>query len=205
MLALNDFHRGAPALLRSTCGRTIELDVARWISQVAPEESRLLEEARGPALDVGCGPGRITLALQRRGVDALGIDIDGRPVVAARRRGACVIRRDVFEPLPREGRWASALLVDGNVGIGGDPVALLRRIRSILRPNGRVLVEAARPGTPGRRLTVRAEVDGLRRSGWFPWAVVSIDELDGLARASSLALDDVWSAGGRWFARLGTE
>ena len=42
------------------------------------------------------------------------------------RRGGAALRRDVFAPLPGEGRWYTALLADGNVGIGGDPVALLQ-------------------------------------------------------------------------------
>ena len=38
-------------------------------------------------------------------------------------RGATVLQRDIFGPLPGEGRWGTALLFDGNVGIGGDPAA----------------------------------------------------------------------------------
>ena len=65
------------------------------------------------------------------------------PYAAAARR----MRRDVFAPLPGEGRWCTALLADGNVGIGGDPVALLRRLRAGARPARRVVVELAPPGT----------------------------------------------------------
>ena len=43
-------------------------------------------------------------------------------------RGVAAIRRNVFDALPGEGRWRTALLADGNIGIGGDPAALLRRL-----------------------------------------------------------------------------
>jgi len=44
------------------------------------------------------------------------------------------------------GRWAHVLLADGNVGIGGDVVALLRRCAELVRPGGTVVVEVERPG-----------------------------------------------------------
>ena len=59
----------------------------------------------------------------------------GRPAT----RGVAALLRDVFDPVPGEGRWETALLADGNIGIGGDPVALLERVR-----------HAGRPGRPGR-------------------------------------------------------
>ena len=37
---------------------------------------------------------------------------------------------------PGEGRWDTVLFIDGNVGIGGDPIALLRRVRQLLAPAG---------------------------------------------------------------------
>ena len=77
-------------------------------------------------LDVGCGPGRIVAALTDHGRLALGIDIAEHAVALTRGRGTNALRRNVFDPLPGEGRWATVLLLDGNVGIGGDLDALLR-------------------------------------------------------------------------------
>jgi len=42
------------------------------------------------------------------------------------------VRRSVFDALPAEGRWHTALLADGNVGIGGDPIRLLSRLRGLI-------------------------------------------------------------------------
>jgi hypothetical protein len=107
----------------------------------------------------------------------------------------------VFRPLPGEGRWATALLLDGNVGIGGDPVALLRRLRELLGPDGRVVAELAAPGTPlaSDWATVRA---GHVTSAPFRWAVVGVDDIDALAATAGLLVGDVTQLGERWCAVL---
>ncbi len=64
----------------------------------------------------------------------LGIDVVPEAVEQTRRRGASALQRDLFDALPGEGRWQTALLADGNVGIGGDPVALLARTRDLVQP-----------------------------------------------------------------------
>ena len=88
----------------------------------------MLARCEAPVLDVGCGPGRLVGALNARGVPALGIDISARAVEQARGRGAMALRRAVEQPVPAEGRWGTVLLADGNIGIGGDPAALLRPV-----------------------------------------------------------------------------
>lgn len=191
---------GAPCL-RTRAGETLPLDVERWTGAPGPDEGALLDRAMGPVLDVGCGPGRHVVALGRRGVMALGVDITSAAVEMAHSRGALVLHRSVFDRLPGTGRWGSALLVDGNVGIGGDPVALLQRITTLLRPGGRALVEVAGPGERSRRVDVRVE-NGATTGPWFAWAVVGIDEIDDDARAAGLSTIERWEAGGRWFARL---
>src|SRR5205085_5771582 len=115
------------------------------------------DRALGPVLDVGCGPGRHVVALGRRGVMGLGVDVTPAAVEMAHSRGALVLHRSIFDRLPGTGRWGSALLVDGNVGIGGDAVALLRRLAALLRSGGRALIEVAGPGEVSRRVEVRIE------------------------------------------------
>ena len=76
-------------------------------------------------------------------LQALGVDVVEEAVHLTRRRGAPAVVADVFEAVPEEGRWGTALLADGNVGISGDPTHLLRRVRELLRPEGRVVVEVS--------------------------------------------------------------
>ncbi len=187
--------------LRAADGERLAGDGDRWLDQPAPEEQTVLDLAYGPVLDVGCGPGRHVMALASRGVMALGIDITPSAVRLARRRGALVLERSVFEHVPGKGRWGSALLLDGNVGIGGDARALLTRVASLLRPGGRVLAELDDPSAPRHQATVRLEHRG-RPGPWFLWAWLSVDRLSEVAGPAGLTVADVWSAGGRWFACL---
>lgn len=188
-------------VLRSRCGKVISLPSARWWAEPAEEEASVLDMVVGPALDIGCGPGRHCAALSRRGIRAVGVDSSSAAVAAAQARGAEVVHRSVFDPLPDEGRWASALLLDGNVGIGGDPHALFRRSRCLLRLGGRLLVEVEGPGVAIQRLHVRAELPG-GATEWFPWACVGADGLGELADRADLLLESLWTEAGRWFARL---
>ena len=152
-------------------------------------------------LDIGCGPGRVPALLAGRGRIALGIDPAPRAVAEALERGAPVLQRSVFTPLPGEGRWGTALLLDGNVGIGGDPVHLLRRCAELLRPGGLVLAEVTAPGTPTAPLTVRLEGSDGGVGPWFPWAVVGADAWPSLATGAGFQPDGFDKAGDRWFGR----
>ena len=98
---------------------------------------------------------------------ALALIIAGAAVARVRQAGACALRRSVFEPLPGQGRWATALLADGNIGIGGNPVVLLCRVAALLRAGGRALIEVEEPGIKTRRARVRVE-HARGRSRWIP-------------------------------------
>jgi len=143
----------------------------------------------------------MTKALMARGVHALGIDIVEEAVHQTRARGGVALQRDVFGALPGEGRWDTALLADGNIGIGGDPGRLLGRVGELLAPTGRLVVDLAAPGGPVTIHRLRLEVNGVT-SRRFPWAVVPADQLEALAVASCLRVLEVVSCQGRWFAEL---
>lgn len=192
----------APALaLRTADGRELPLHVSRWCAPPDDADEELLRRCRGPVLDVGCGPGRLTAALTERGVPALGVDISRTAVTLARQAGAPALRRSVFDPLPGHGRWGTVLLADGNIGIGGDPVRLLHRTRRLLRPGGRVLVEVDPPGHHCWRGDV-ALSDGRTVSDVFAWAFVGADQIAALAAAAGLRVLEQWTEAGRWFVDL---
>ena len=67
----------------------------------------------------------------------------------ARGRGATAIpARSCSTTSRAPARWRTTLLLDGNIGIGGAPVALLRRAGELLAPGGATLVELDPPGAP---------------------------------------------------------
>jgi SAM-dependent methyltransferase len=194
----------APVVLRADTGEALDLDLRRWHDPATDEEAALLATVDGPVIDLGCGPGRLVVSLASRRVPALGVDSSPSAVALARRRGATVLERDLFGPLPGEGRWATALLFDGNVGIGGDPVGLLRRLRDLLTQDGRVVVELDPPGSGSAVVRVRV-AHGLRRSDWFPWCHLAANHASVVAEAASLRVAEQWQDTGRWFAVLAPE
>ena len=178
------------------------LPARRWLAEADDSDRALLARCVGATVDIGCGPGRMTQALLDAGVRALGIDLVKEAVQLARQRGAVALQRDVFSSLPAEGAWDTALLADGNIGIGGDPVRLLRRVSVLLAPGGRVVTDLA---APGGRITVHRiglEVAG-QRTPRFPWAVVPADQLQSLVHRTVLVIVELANHHGRWFATLG--
>lgn len=188
--------------LQTLDGASHEFAVDRWYAEPTVEEHQILDTLEGPVLDIGCGPGRHALALNRRGVVALGIDASPTAVALARGRGASVLERSVFDRIPGAGRWRAAILLDGNIGIGGDPVALLDCVRRLVHPTGTIAVEVEGPGVCHiEELVVRLD-DGQCRSPWFDWARVGVDGLEATAEAAGLRVSRSWEGGGRWFAFL---
>ncbi len=189
------------ACLRATDGTVLPGRAHRWLGPLTIEDHDVLARAESPVLDVGCGPGRHVLALAERGVVALGIDITPAALDLARRRGAPVLARSVFERVPGAGRWATVLLLDGNLGIGGDPAALLARAVALLRPGGVLLVELEPTLRPPDARLVRFDIDGAE-SPWFVWMPVGGADLPALAAATGVRIEDVWDARGRCFGSL---
>ena len=176
------------------------LRLDQWDRPADEDDLTMLSRCLGPTLDVGCGPGRLTAALSDLGGVVLGIDVARSAVGLTRRRGAAALRRDVFDAVPGEGRWGTALLADGNVGIGGDPVALLTRLREVLAPGGRVVAEVAGSGTP--RTDDWATLDCGDEQTVIRWSVVGIDAIDRIAEQTGLAVVELLRCGARWCAVL---
>ncbi len=183
------------------CGSRIAIPFDRFTGEATAADERLLARARGPVLDVGCGPGRHVHHLARRGVLAIGIDVSREAVRLARRRGASVILGSVFDDVPGAGSWGTALLLDGNIGIGGDPGRLLRRVATLLAPSAEILVECSEAPAATRRGSVRLVGPDLV-SAPFAWALVGSAELSSIAAAAGLDVIDRWTDEARHFAAL---
>ncbi|MCL6302420.1 class I SAM-dependent methyltransferase [Streptomyces kronopolitis] len=176
----------------------LPLDVERFCAAPDAADTVVLNRCTGPVLDVGCGPGRLVAALAALGIPALGVDVSPAAVALTRRRGGTAVQRSVFDRLPGAGRWGTALLLDGNVGIGGDPAALLARLHDLARPDGRLLAEAA-PQDVAEHLTARVEDAHGRHGRPFPWARVGATALLRAADAAGWILTGRWTTDDRPF------
>ncbi|WP_369173186.1 class I SAM-dependent methyltransferase [Streptomyces sp. R28] len=191
-----------PLFLRRPDGWLLPLDVERWCADADAADLEVLRRCEGAVLDVGCGPGRLVAALGRQGRRVLGIDVSEAAVTRTVRLGGPALRRSVFDPLPGEGRWGTVLLIDGNVGIGGDPAALLARTAQLLSPGGLLIAETL----PDLDLDERVQVhvtDARGATGTaFPWARLGTPALLRHAERAGWRAVGQWTAGGRSFAAL---
>jgi SAM-dependent methyltransferase len=188
---------GGACWARNHRGHRRELPIARWMG--GPETSaqdRLADEhvlrhcSSRPTLDLGCGPGRFTASLQQRGLPALGVDSSTAAVEMTRRRGGTALRRNLFAPLPAEGSWQQILLIDGNIGIGGDPVQTLRRAAGLLAHGGIVVVEIDPPATTFCYELLRWETE-QHLGHWFPWSRMGAGALGVIALAAGFIVTHV--------------
>ncbi|WP_245714072.1 class I SAM-dependent methyltransferase [Nocardia vaccinii] len=195
---------GEPVWVRTSGGSRLRLPMRRWLGftdAAHRADTALLRHCAGLTLDIGCGPGRLVAELLARGVPALGIDTDATAVAVSRRRGAPTLCRDVFGAVPGQGRWRCALLADGNIGIGGDPARLLRRVRELLAPGGIAIVEFDSPGVGLRNHRIRLETGGWAGS-WFGWAQVGMDAAVPVAERAGLRMLEVEAVDGRYIGLL---
>ena len=195
-----ELHR-ADQRLHFQDGTSAPLPLDRYLGPADETDQQLLRDVRGPVLDVGCGPGRHLHALAARGVFALGVDLSPVAVELATGRGGRAIVASIFDELPGSGTWRSALLLDGNIGIGGAPAKLLARIATLLCDDGELVVELDPPDAPTSSTHARIET-GDFVSSWFPWARVSVRDIDEVAHTAGFQACERRSLGGRWFARL---
>ncbi|PRY67306.1 methyltransferase family protein [Glaciihabitans tibetensis] len=196
----------SPLVLREsqhgTLTSRITMDVDRWHADADATDLALLGAVTGPVLDIGCGPGRMVRGAAALGLDVLGIDVSPAAIEVARASGLTVVEASVFEEVPNAGRWHTALLVDGNIGIGGDVIALLERCRELITPSGEIVVELhVDPTTDREYIASLVDSDG-GASELFPWAEVGLDRIAHLAPQLRLALRHAWVSEGRSFCRL---
>jgi SAM-dependent methyltransferase len=148
----------------------VHFNVLGWSAPATASERELLRALRGPVLDVGCGPGRMLEAARELGLASLGVDSSPAAVRLATDRGGAAILGSIFDPVPHERGWGSALLLDGNIGIGGNIPVLLQRVASLLAPGGQVLAEAEAPDFLDVAYSAVLEDSDGRTSAAFPWA-----------------------------------
>lgn len=199
-----DALRGAAVSLElvptASAQRGERLDVQRWTTGADATDRAVLHGLASPLLDIGSGPGRMIRAAIAAGLDAYGVDADAAAVRAARAAGLPVLDADVFDALPLTGEWSSLLLLDGNIGIGGDVPALLARCAELLRDGGALVVETDPDPARDEVAEYRVRASHGGESDPFPWSRVGRRAL--LRAAREFVVERVWEAEGRSFVRL---
>jgi hypothetical protein len=79
-----------------------------------PQERRAMRFVRGRVLDLGCGAGRVSLHLQNRGLDVVGVDVSPMAVATARRRGVADARVGTVATALTKGQLFDTILLLGN-------------------------------------------------------------------------------------------
>jgi len=126
-----------PAYLRNAFTKGTEQEVAFLVDALELESGKRV-------LDVGCGPGRHALALARRGIDVVGVDLSEEFVDLARDAAAAEGLPARFEvgdvrDLGHEAEFdAVVCLCQGGFGLlgGRDEARVFGRIAAAVRPGG---------------------------------------------------------------------
>jgi len=132
-----------PAYLRNAFTKGTEQEVEFLVDALGLDEGERV-------LDVGCGPGRHALALARRSMKVVGVDLSEDFIALAREAAAAEgvpARFDVLDvrDLAYAGEFDAALcLCQGGFGLlgGRDETAVFERIAAALRPAGRLALTA---------------------------------------------------------------
>lgn len=199
---------GSTAMLRlrevggASDGVTSLIDVARFTASADDVDLSIVERGEGPVIDLGCGPGRMVRAAIDLGRRAIGIDVSASAVALARSQGLPVLQASLFDPLPGEGMWGQALLLDGNLGIGGDVPSLVRRAIELVHDDGTLVVEAHPVARHSRRFQAVLVDEHGGTSETFPWAEMGCDPLVAAVRDAGLIVRDQWSVECRTFVEI---
>jgi SAM-dependent methyltransferase len=108
-------------------------------------EQKALQLCKGSVLDIGCGAGSHSLYLQQNGLEVCALDRSPGAIETCRFRGVDhAIQADVFHY--NEDQFDTLLLLMNGIGIAGrlDRLGgLLLQLRSLLRPNGQILLDSS--------------------------------------------------------------
>jgi SAM-dependent methyltransferase len=171
-------------------------------------ERQSLRYLRGRVLDVGCGAGRVSLELQRRGIDVVGLDMSPLAAKAAQLRGVDVVWSTSLEDLgDRIRSFDSLVLYGNNFGIFETATRarrVLRRLAKVTNADTRIFVESTDAYFGGAPAVNRSYYHRNKASGrspgqvklryhygplvgpWFQWIFVSRSEM------RSLIIDTGW-------------
>jgi 2-polyprenyl-3-methyl-5-hydroxy-6-metoxy-1,4-benzoquinol methylase len=180
-------------------------------------EQRSIRLLRGRIVDAGCGAGRVSLVLQQKGFEVVGIDESPLAVRAARHLGVEDARHLSVESLTKEiEAYDSVLLYGNNVGMFESPERARRLLTAWARrarPGTRIFAESTNAFSGGAPIVDRAYYRRNKTLGLAPgtarfrirfkasrgpkvtWLFVSQRELRQIVRGTGWVIDGVLADG----------
>jgi len=119
----------------------------RDFNQMPKLEQKALELTKGKTLDVGCGAGSHSLYLQnKKNLDLTAIDISKNAIEACRLRGLTSAKVTNILDLDSNEKFDTILLLMNGTGIFGtlkETAKYLQKLKSLLLPNGQILIDSS--------------------------------------------------------------
>jgi SAM-dependent methyltransferase len=119
----------------------------RTYNEMPKLEQKALQLAKGSVLDVGCGAGSHTLALQNeRKLDVTAIDISENAVRACQLRGIENVKVANILDLDVKNKFDTILLLMNGTGIFGtlnETAKYLQKLKSLLKDEGQILIDSS--------------------------------------------------------------
>ncbi len=158
--------------------RSVDLDEyeARFTHDAAHGEADLVASLQPRSvLDAGCGTGRVAIELARRGIEAVGVDLDGDLLALAARKAPQL-------------RWECTDLASMDLGRTFDVVVLAGNVLLFCRDDRRsdVVARCAAHLGPGGLLVAGFSLRMAESS-------IGLDEYDAEATAAGLVMVDRWA------------
>jgi SAM-dependent methyltransferase len=162
-------------------------------------ERRAMQFVKGRVLDVGCGVGRHSLYLQKKGLDVLGIDISPIAIKICKLRGLKNAQVKPIEDVDfSRGSFDTIIMMGNNFGLFGDlkkANRFLRRFYRMTSEDALIIASSRDPYATGNRAHLqyhRLNRERGRMSGqvririryekymgkWFDYMMVSREEME---------------------------
>ncbi|MFH0987092.1 MAG: methyltransferase domain-containing protein [Candidatus Micrarchaeota archaeon] len=168
-------------------------------------EKRALKKVKGKVLDIGCGAGRISIYLQNKGLDVIGIDISPLAVKTCRIRG---LKKAKVMPIEKlnfpKNSFDTIIMFGNNFGLFANKKkikVLLRKMSRITAKNGQIIAETMDPyrtknpahlgyhkynekrGRMGGQIRMRIRNE-LNKTPWFDYLFVTKKEMRQLLKGT---------------------
>ena len=193
-LEVNEIIERDDGFVTSTSNKVYFSSYETW----SPVEQKAMLFVKGRVLDVGCGAGRHSLHLQRRGFDVIGIDVSPLALKVCRERGLKKLKLMALENISFKPESFDAILMMGNnFGLFGNlkkAKRLLTRFHRMTSKNGLIIASSNDPyktdnpahlqyhkmnkrkGRMSGQVRIRVRYQGYKGK-WFDFLMVSKEEL----------------------------